>query len=296
MSEEKKNLENGSLYIEINRKGAELARIYDKCRKQEILWEADPKIWGRHSPVLFPFVGKSYENQYRLDGTIYPMGQHGFARDMDFELMSETEKEVWYTLSDTEETREKYPFHFRLDIGYRLEGNTVRVMWKVENPSDRELYFMIGAHPGFRTPEGKTIYDFTFDFQQGGAFHYQAPNGEGYADKEKEGVLHTEDGKVPLTPGFFKDTLTYIFDRGQIEKIGLLLDGKPFVTMECKGFPYMALWTEEDTHPFVCLEPWYGRCAEKGFSGDLREREGLLTLKGKESFQAEYTIRVEAAE
>ena len=58
----------------------------------------------------------------------------------------------------------------------------------------------------------------------------------------------------------------------------------------------MALWTEEDTHPFVCLEPWYGRCAEKGFSGDLREREGLLTLKGKESFQAEYTIRVEAAE
>lgn len=296
MSGEKKSLENEGLLIEINQKGAELARIYDKRQKRELLWEADPKIWARHSPVLFPFVGRSFENQYHLDGKTYPMGQHGFARDMEFSLLSETETEVWYRLTDTAETRERYPFAFRLDIGYRLEESTVRVMWRAENPSDQEMYFMIGAHPAFRTPEGKSIYDFSFDFFGKDSLHYQAPDKEGYADREKEGVLETADGRVPLTPGFFADTLTYIFDKGQVEKIGLLLDNKPFVTMECKGFPYLALWTEEKTHPFVCLEPWYGRCAEKGFSGDLREREGILTLKGKEVFQAEYTIKVEAAQ
>ena len=82
MAGEKKVLENDSLMLEINADGAELTRIYDKKKKRDVLWEADPKVWGRHSPVLFPFVGRSFDNQYVHNGQVYPMGQHGFARDM----------------------------------------------------------------------------------------------------------------------------------------------------------------------------------------------------------------------
>lgn len=292
MAEMVKTLENENLIIEVNESGAELARIYDKKKKRDILWEADPKVWNRHSPILFPFVGKCYENEYTHEGKTYQIGQHGFARDMNFTLLSATEDEIWYALDDSEETWKKYPFHFHLEAGFRLKGSTIHVMWKVENTGDETMYFMIGAHPAFRTPEGKTIYDYTFDFHQSGSLHYQAPDSDGYEESSLGGTLPVGDGKVPLTKGFFADVLTYIFDQGQIEKISLLLSGEPFVTVSCKGFPYTAVWTVEETHPFVCLEPWYGRCAEKGFRGDLKDREGIRTLEKGEVFSAEYTIEV----
>lgn len=292
MSGEKAVLENEELFVEVNQSGAELARIYDKKKKREILWEADPAIWGRHAPILFPFVGKCFGNKYIHDGKTYGIGQHGFARDMEFELQSAQTHEVWHALTDSEETLAKYPFHFRLETGHRLEGRQLRVMWKVTNTGSDNMYFMIGAHPAFRVPEGKSIYDYTFDFHQSGVLHYQAPDGDGYGDAALSGELPVGDGRVPLTKGFFRDVLTYIFDRGQIEKISLLLSGEPFVTVTCKGFPYTAVWTVEETHPFVCLEPWYGRCAEKGFCGELKDREGIVMLNPGKIFQAEYTIEV----
>ena len=295
MSENRQVLENEKLLVEITPAGAELTRICDKKNGQEMLWEGDPAVWGRHSPILFPFVGKSYENQYHLDGAVYSIGQHGFARDMVFELVSETETEVWYGLSDTEETRKKYPYAFRLEVGYRLEDTAIHVMWRVKNPGAEQMYFMIGAHPAFRTPAGCTIYDYTFDFHRGGKLHFQSPDDDGYRDPSMDGELDAGEGQVPLVRGFFDHTPTYIFDGGQLEAVSLLAAGKPYVTVECKGFPYMAVWTVEKTHPFVCLEPWYGRCAEKGFEGDLKEREGVQALPAGEEFSAEYVIRVDAA-
>lgn len=96
MGAEKTVLENGDLLVEINRFGAELARIYDKTHQREVLWEGKPEIWGRHAPILFPFVGKCYEDRYYYEGKAYPMTSHGFARDMEFTLVSQTEEEVWY--------------------------------------------------------------------------------------------------------------------------------------------------------------------------------------------------------
>mgnify|MGYP000429444181 FL=1 len=59
------------------------------------------------------------------------MNQHGFARDMEFSLVSQSADEVWFELEDTEETYKVYPFHFHLEIGYRLEDASVSVMWKL---------------------------------------------------------------------------------------------------------------------------------------------------------------------
>ncbi|MEY8336454.1 aldose 1-epimerase family protein [Lachnospiraceae bacterium 62-35] len=292
MADSKIALENNRLLIETDRAGGELVRIYDKEKRREVLWEGDKRIWGRHSPVLFPFVGRCYENQYICDGKAYPMGQHGFARDMTFELKSLSADQVWYVLEDSEETRSRYPFRFCFQSGFRLEENRIRVMWRVENREKKDMHFMIGAHPAFRVPDHKTIYDYTFDFHQKGRLHYQAPDEDGYAREELSGLLDTGEGRVPLTKGFFQNVLTYIFDRGQIEKISLLLEEQPFVTVECPGFPYMAVWTMEETHPFVCLEPWFGRCAEKGFSGEWKDREGIVRLEGQGIFQADYVIEI----
>ena len=152
-------LENEELLITVDRHGAELTRIYDKKAGRELLWGADPAVWNRHAPVLFPFVGKSFDGKYTHEGKEHGITPHGFARDMEFEPLLCDMDECWFRLKDTPDTYEVYPFHFELEIGHRLTGRTIEVMWRVKNPDSGELLFMIGGHPAFQVPEGKTIYE-----------------------------------------------------------------------------------------------------------------------------------------
>lgn len=66
-------LENDELLVTVARHGAELTRIYDKKADREVLWRAEPSVWDRHAPVLFPFVGKCYGGTYVHDGKEYSM-------------------------------------------------------------------------------------------------------------------------------------------------------------------------------------------------------------------------------
>ena len=294
-------LENDELLVTVARRGAELTRIYDKKADREVLWCAEPSVWNRHAPVLFPFVGKCYEGAYVHDGKEYGMTPHGFARDMDFEPLLCDMDECWFRLKDTPETYKKYPFHFEVEIGHRLEGRTIEVMWKVANRDSGEMLFMMGGHPAFQVPEGKNIYDFTFEFNRRGCregqftdcLHYLAPNAKGYEKEELQGNLKLSEGRVPLTKGFFDTALTYMFDEAQVSSVSLMVDGSPYVTLECSDFPYLGIWTMEATHPFVCLEPWYGICASDGYKGELKDRRGIISLPGWENWQKSYQIRVE---
>ena len=294
-------LENDELLVTVARRGAELTRIYDKKADREVLWCAEPSVWNRHAPVLFPFVGKCYGGTYVHDGKEYSMTPHGFARDMDFEPLLCDMDECWFRLKDTPETYEKYPFHFEVEIGHRLEGRTIEVMWKVTNTDSGEMLFMMGGHPAFQVPEGKSIYDFTFEFNRRGCregrftdcLHYLAPNANGYEKEELQGNLKLSEGRVPLTKGFFDTALTYMFDEAQVSSVSLIVDGSPYVTLECSDFPYLGIWTMEATHPFVCLEPWYGICASDGYKGELKDRRGIISLPGWENWQKSYQIRVE---
>ena len=139
-------LKNEELTLTVISAGAEMKSLKDNKTEQEYLWQADPKFWGRTSPVLFPIVGNYVQKQSVYEGKTYTLSQHGFARDMEFDLESQTEEEIWFVLKDTESTLEKYPFHFILKVGYRLSGRQVEVMWKVENPNDKKMYFSIGGH------------------------------------------------------------------------------------------------------------------------------------------------------
>lgn len=285
-------LENEELLAEISAHGSELIRIYDKKHDRDVLWEADPKIWNRHAPILFPFIGKSCQGEYRYGGKTFSISPHGFARDMKFTKMPEEGGEVWYRLEDSPETAGSYPFRFRLETGHRLEGRKLTVLWKVTNTDEKELLFMLGGHPAFRTPPGKTIYDYELAFPGMKSLHYEAPGEDGFARKELEGVLELTDGKVQITPGFFERVLTYIFDQSQVNEVSLLVSGEPYVTMCCAGIPYLGVWTMEQTHPFVCLEPWFGRCDDAGYTGELADRTGVQKLQPGHVFRAEYTIEI----
>ena len=85
-------LENERILIEVEERGSQLVRIYDKKNSREVLWNADPAFWPKHSPLLFPMIGACYEKKYRINGKEYNMPNHGFAWNSDFVFVNEGEK------------------------------------------------------------------------------------------------------------------------------------------------------------------------------------------------------------
>ena len=126
-------IENENLKVTVADHGAEVRSIIRKSDNAEMMWQADAAYWARTSPVLFPLVGNYYEKKSIYQGKTYELGQHGFARDMDFALVKEASDELIFSLKDTEETLQKYPFHFELQIRYVLQDTTLQVQWTVKN-------------------------------------------------------------------------------------------------------------------------------------------------------------------
>ncbi|MCM1492305.1 MAG: aldose 1-epimerase family protein [Muribaculaceae bacterium] len=286
-------LENGTLRAEIDDHGAEIKSIRRLDTMQEYMWHGDPAYWGRTSPVLFPFVGSLRNKEFLYKGKHYPMGQHGFARDMDFELETREDSQIWFVLRSNAKTLEKYPFPFVLHIGYELKDTCVKVLWRVENPADTPMHFSIGAHPAFLCPihgePDKSGYQLYFGENINELHHHGNDTASGLALKE-DLVLPLHNHCAAITPEFF-DRCTYMVENSQTGVVGLNdPDGKRIVTMEFDA-PLFALWSPEGKNaPFLCIEPWYGRCDAEDFSGSLKEREYNNCLQGGGCFEAEYKM------
>lgn len=287
-------LSNGILSVEVNEFGAELQSI--RKNGHEYLWQGDPEFWGRRSPVLFPIVGSVWEKKYRVDGREYEMGQHGFARDTEFTLVSKSDSEVWYRMESTEATRKVYPWDFVLEIGYKLSGNSLEVMWKVTNPSTEDIFFQIGAHPAFNYP------DYNPQTQERGFFVFdnQVPldciriKEKGCVDAETLHLLALEDSALALNRNTFDEIDTIILQDSQVAEVTLLKpDRTPYLTVRFDA-PVIGLWSPPCKNaPFICIEPWYGRCDRANYEGDFRHRDWVNTLAPGATFSASYTIVID---
>lgn len=289
-------ISNGILQAVIEERGAQLCSLTDLERGRELLWDGDPAFWKYHAPVLFPFVGMVNGKEYRYQGCTYQIGQHGFAREMDFSPAGSGDNWASFALETNEKTRELYPFDFRFVVTQSLKENRLVVEWDVENPSTLEpLYFSVGAHPAFRTPllpgEKKNACYVYFPGKK--ELTYILVDLEKVAaDPDHLYKMELDDGYLLLKDHLF-DIDTFIFEDGQVEEVSLCgPDRKPYVTVKCPGFPYFGLWTKSDAAPFVCLEPWYGRLDDVGFAGELPEKKGIIRLGAGERFHAEYEILV----
>ena len=287
-------LENNILKLTVADHGAEIRSLVRLSAGKELMWQADPAFWGRTSPVLFPLVGQYWNKTSYYEGKAYQMSQHGFARDMDFAVLEQTEKELWFELTDSDSTLALYPFHFRLLIGYRLEEDTVTVCWKVINTDTRKMYFSIGGHPAF----GCDLEHSFLMFQKDGAAlekdmtcNVIDNDGSGcLSDRQK--TLSLSGGCLAMSDELFSEDALIIEDR-QADEVTLLNDKKERVLGVKFDSPLFGIWSPVGKHaPFVCIEPWYGRCDRSGFNGRLEKREYGNSLEAGEEFCASYHIRV----
>ena len=286
-------ISNGEITASIDSHGAELKSLRSVERETEYMWCGDPAYWGKTSPVLFPFIGVLKNGEYRFQEETYKMTKHGFARDMEFKLVSHDASEVWFLLDADEETKKIYPFDFRLEIGYRLDGKKVKVLWRVENLSEKVIYFSIGGHPAFNcplNPEDKRE-EYYLGFGKKDCIRCTVIGTDGLVDDHH--VVHElERGLLPVRAELFeRDAM--VMENGQLREISLLTpDKKPYIRVEFNA-PVVAVWTPARIEaPFVCIEPWYGLCDHTDFEGTLEERKWGNEVQPGKRFAAEYTIEV----
>ncbi len=286
-------LENEFLCVEIAEMGAEVTRIYDKTEDNEILWEGNPVYWKRHSPVLFPNVGKTYKNRVLINGTQYPTSQHGFARDNVFTCIEAAKERASFMFRSSEETKEVYPFDFELHINYKLNKKELTVEWQVKNCGDETMYFTIGGHPAFRfaKPE-ETKADYVLKVPGKEKLEYVLIDIScGCANVDEIHTLQLSEETYPLSDELFAND-ALVVDNGQIEEAWLChKDGTLYVGVRSEGFPNYGIWSVEGA-PFVCLEPWMGRCDNAGFNAELSEKPNVNKVEAGEKFIKDYTIVV----
>ena len=221
------------------------------------------------------------------------MSQHGFARDREFTRISGTDTEIWLALDSDEETRKSYPFDFRLELGYRLKDRTLEVLWRVKNTDSRKIWFSIGGHPAFACPlnEEGNKDGYALQFDTAGPVETRIIGPDGLATDEHEEYL-LEDGRLPVKEALF-DRDALVLEGGQAHSLGLVdPKGNTFVTVRFDA-PLFGIWSPPGKNaPFICVEPWYGRCDHRDFNGTLEAREWSNSLEAGGEFNASYSISV----
>ncbi|MHA8262994.1 aldose 1-epimerase family protein [Lactobacillaceae bacterium Melli_B3] len=288
-------LSNDNLTIKINSKGAELNSVKGD-NGIEYLWQGDANFWGRHAPILFPIVGRLKNDQYEFDGQHYQLGQHGFARDMEFTLSEQTDNSITMELSSDAKTKQWYPFDFKLLIKYTLIKSSVRVNLIVLNTDDQKIYFSVGAHPAFNIP---LTTDQSFD-------DYQikvAPRGEYNQIPLKDSLSDINDSR----PISFKAPLSIdrqLFDKDAVilnlheRPVDVMLESKSLqakhgVSLNAENAKFMGLWsTYPKEAPFVCIEPWWGIADDVDSAGQLVDKEGIEQLDAGDQFDAQFDITI----
>lgn len=280
-------LENDNLIINISNVGAELISVFDKSNDSERMWNANPNIWNRHAPILFPFVGKLKNNTYTYKGQTYEMKtQHGFARDSEFKCVSISKTSVTHLLTSTDISKQSYPFDFELYVTHTIDDANPRLLhiqWNIKNTGNDVMLYSIGAHPGFKIPadsaNGELRSDYYIQFPDKDKLIYLLLNpNNSLAITDTLHTLELDNSFLPIRDDLF-DNDALVFDNGQIDKMLIVKPDKtPYITLNCKGFPYAGVWSKPNGQ-FICLEPWFGRTDDEKCTGVLEDKRGIQTLE-----------------
>ena len=265
--------------------GAELCSLKD-TNNEEYLWEGNPDFWGKHSPILFPIVGTLKNNSYQYNNTEYHLSRHGFARDMEFQIIDKNENSATFSIKSSKETLKVYPFNFELQITYTLDNTSLSIEYKVINKGKLKMPFSIGAHPAFAL--AGNFENYAIEFEKEESLKYYLLENDLISNKTK--TLELLNKQVTLNyPLFENDAL--IFKTLESNSVTILENAKPKFRVHFKDFPSLGIWTKMNA-PFLCIEPWFGYSDTNESSGNLFEKEGIQILGANETFRSEYSIEI----
>ncbi len=264
--------------------GAELCSLRDAAGR-ELVWQAEP-VWPRHSPVLFPIVGRLRDDRLLHDGQVYHLTQHGFARDRRFTWAERDATSCRLVLEDDAATQAMYPFPFRFEMFYRIADGELTVGYEVTNTGPAVLPVSVGAHPAFRWPlsGSKTDYQIEFDTAEDAPI-CRLDSGLLRPDPQPSPV----HGRVlPLDPALFEDDAVVML-HPRSRSLSFTGPGGG-IDLTWTGFEQLGLWSRAGGD-FLCIEPWQGYASPADFDGEFTTKPGLMLLPPGESRTLQWTVR-----
>lgn len=280
------------LTARINPFGAELSSLTDAAGR-EYMTDADPAFWTGRAPLLFPIVGALVEDTLRVDGRAYRMPKHGFARRSAFRLTEQSAHRAVFRLEDSAETRASYPFAFALDMAFTLSGMTLAMEATIHNTGDAPLPFSFGYHPAFAWPlpggADKAAHRVVFEHEEPQPIR-QIEKATGLM--QPEGVSSPVKGReLALDPELFRaDAL--IWTELHSRRLAYGAEGGAWLDVAFPDTPMLGIWQVPGAR-YICIEPWQGHADPAGYSGEFRDKPGVVILPegAGRSFRMDVTIR-----
>lgn len=280
------------LSARINPLGAELWSLTDAAGK-EYMTDADPAFWSGHAPFLFPIVGALSGDTLRLDDREFSMPKHGFARRSAFAPVHVEEAEARFRLTDSPETRSVYPFGFVLEVAYRIEAMTLHTEISVFNPNAAALPFSFGFHPAFAWPLPggfpKQDHKLVFEKAESPTLRQLTPNSGELSPNSVPSPANSRE--LLLNEELFRyDAL--IWDVFESKSLTYGVDGGTTLDLHFPDTTSMGVWQVPGAR-YICIEPWQGHADPAGFTGDFREKPGVVLLDpgATRTFRMDVTVR-----
>lgn len=285
------NIKNKNFQISIKKKGAELCSFKSLVTNIEYIWNANPDVWGSHAPNLFPFIGCLKEGSFLYKEKEYKCEKHGFIRNnKNINLLNKTEDSLTFRLKYSEETLEIYPFKFEFQIKFILEDNKLRVEHKIINHGDNNMLFSLGGHPGFNCPihNGEKYSDYYLEFENPETAPTWQVSENGLIGDQNYPIFDNPT-TINLHPQLFKND-ALIFKNLNSSKVSLKSkNSNQVISMQFEDFPYLGIWAKPKAH-YICIEPWLGIADSSNSNRNIKNKEGIISLKTKKYFKASYSI------
>lgn len=286
-------LTNDKIEIQVASIGAELSSAKIINDNQEYIWQGLPEFWTGRSPVLFPNVGGIKDGNIAINGTTYPIPNHGIARKRKFVLKENTNDKLVYALRYNDELLKQYPYKFELELVYTLEKNTIHIDYNVYNLDKQTIYFQIGTHPAFSCPINDQLSFDDYYIK----FNNTEDNRRFFFNSENLLVSETDEAGIS---GDQLQLRTNLFNKGALiykdiksTSFTLMSDkDSRKVIVEANKFPYLGIWQKEGA-PFICIEPWHGISDSDDFTGVFQDKELMIALEKNNSYNCRLSITIE---
>lgn len=210
---------------------------------KETLFDKTKNIRGG-IPILFPVCGRVVENRITFKNKEYHMNNHGFARDLPWEVIGYIDEPgkngISLKLVSNQATRECYPYEFELVINYRIDDSSFEIEFLLKNKDNDELPFYAGYHPYFKCDKD----EFTLELDCDRCFD----------DVEKRFVNLAEFKEIDFSKP--EINLDFLNVNGNVVKFSQYKDRKIRLIFD-SVFKNIVLWSQNG-QDFVCVEPWMG--------------------------------------
>lgn len=276
-------LENSRWRVRVAAQGAELCEWWDKTRRSNRLWQPQAGVWNSSATQLFPVVGRLVHNGLRHQGAFWPLPAHGFLRHQRFHLVEQSSVSLRLACEDSDDTRQIWPFRWRVTLCWTLAERGLEVSWQVENLDARRLPFALGWHPGFALPVAS---------EPGWQVRFSAPVAGPFPTEERTLRLPPSPAQstvFPLDNNAFAAGAVYFATPGGVEVNVLSPTGRVTLRLHSPDTEWLALWGVPGAD-LLCIEPLTSTTDDPDFDGEVAFKRGMRWLAPGELYQQAVSV------